>query len=65
MAVEIIKHGSPPEDRKYEVVCGNCRTIFTFLRSDGAVHTHRNEVSVCCRCPVCKKECCTDADNFK
>lgn len=64
MAVEIIKKGSIPTDRKYEVTCGKCQTVFQFLRSDATGHTHRNEAMVCCRCPVCKNECCTDDDKF-
>lgn len=55
MAIEIIKRGQIPEEKKYRGCCSNCRTEFSFQQKDAKVsHDLRDGSFMTIACPVCK-----------
>ena len=54
MAIEIIKTGKLPEEKKYRFDCTNCGTIFTALRKDGEYSQDQREGPMMkVACPIC------------
>ena len=57
MAIEIIKRGTSPENKKYKLTCARCKTVFSFLASDAKLTTDRNESVLIINCPECGNTC--------
>lgn len=55
MAIEIIRKGTPPAERKYKTTCPNCKTTFSFLQKDTSYKgDQRDGDYLAVDCPVCK-----------
>ena len=66
MAIEVMKKGVPPMDKKYETECNQCNSILRFLRSDvDRDNSPRNESYYRFKCPVCQKELYIDTVSAK
>lgn len=58
MAIEIIKRGTPPGERRYTATCRNCSTEFSFLPHDATKQfDQRDGDYFVISCPVCTKDC--------
>ena len=57
MAVEIIKRGDSPKDKKYKLTCARCKSVFSFFASDANLTFDRNESVLIINCPVCGNTC--------
>ncbi len=58
--VEIIKRGMLPGDVKFKSTCSNCKTEFSFTRSeatDGSGCDQRDAGLLKISCPVCNRDC--------
>lgn len=56
--MQIVKRGTPPEDRTYALECNRCETEFKFKQSEGErVSDYREEDFVRIACPVCSSPC--------
>lgn len=54
--MEIIKRGTPPEDREYEGTCTDCRTEVRFKQSEASSSNDPREGPLYfVGCPVCIK----------
>lgn len=53
--MRIISKGSLPQDKVYQSVCNQCKTVFEFKQSEGRMTNDRNEMVLLVDCPVCKK----------
>ena len=54
--MNIIKQGVIPPEQNYEVTCGNCKTEFEFIESEGSwVCGNDEESTLSVKCPLCGK----------
>lgn len=66
MAIEVVKKGTPPMDKKYEGDCNNCKSTLRFLRSDVKQESSpKNECYYIFKCPVCKKDLYLDINSVR
>lgn len=63
--MEIIKRGTPPADRQYEVKCKSCATEFRFKQAEASVEYYPREGAyVRIQCPVCRTTLVTSTDKY-
>lgn len=65
MAVEVVKRGELPGNRKYKGTCGYCQTQIKCIQSDGklvAARDQRDGDRLEVKCPVCAKNINAYAD---
>ena len=57
--MEIIRRGELPQERVYEAICSNCKTIFRFEEREAEkVSDQRDGDFLRIKCPVCDDDCC-------
>ena len=62
--MKVLKQGTLPKDKIYEVVCYNCTSLLQFKRSEGKItYSQRDGNSITVICPVCKCSVSTDLKN--
>jgi|AGTN01.3.fsa_nt_gi hypothetical protein len=53
--MEIIRRGTPPQDRTHEGTCKTCGTVVRFKEYEAVQHSdRRGGTSLTVTCPVCK-----------
>lgn len=58
--MKIIKQGSLPEERDYQIGCRNCGTVFEFARKEAELVIDQREGNYLkVHCPHCKNSCTT------
>lgn len=56
MAIEILTKGTPPSEKKYEVRCEDCGTVFTCQLPDTIYHPDQRDGDYrTVDCPICSK----------
>lgn len=56
--MKIIKQGSLPEEREYQISCRNCGTVFEFTRKEAELNIDQREGNYLkVDCPYCKSSC--------
>ena len=54
--MNILKRGTPPEERQYQGTCGKCETEIHFLQMEGQVtFDQRDGDFITVVCPVCNE----------
>ena len=62
--MKVLKQGTLPEDKIYEVTCYNCTSLLQFKRSEGKIsYSQRDGDHITVICPVCKCSVFTDLKN--
>lgn len=52
--MNIIKEGIKPKDRKYQLTCQTCATVFNIFEYEGTKsHDQREGDFISCKCPIC------------
>lgn len=52
--MKIIEHGALPEEKTYQSKCGNCKTVFEFLRKEAKYNSDQREGPfLTINCPLC------------
>lgn len=52
--MEIIKKGTPPEEKIYEAECSKCKSVLRFKQSEGKItYDQRDGNLITVKCPVC------------
>ena len=65
MAIEIIKRGTPPGDRRRQVSCQGCHSILSVTAKDGVfVFDFRDGDFYRFKCPVCEAEIIVNASKL-
>lgn len=59
--MEILRRGTPPEEKKYECTCRNCTTFFKFMRKEAKyISDQRDGDCLVIDCPICGSRCSVD-----
>lgn len=59
--MEILKRGTPPDDREYKGTCHTCDTVVLFKRSEARlVDDQRDGSFLVVKCPICARDITTD-----